>query len=96
MRTPPSAEKDQAGDHPFQYFELRESLSYYDGKGMAETVVYKETSPDSMSCTISRHDGACLTVHDSYLCLKLQPKLSNIPSTPLAFRNEVDVEISKE
>ena len=96
MRTPPSAEKDQAGDHPFQYFELGKSLSYYDGKGMAETVVYKETSPDSMSHTIRRNYGTCLTVHDLYLRLKLQLDLSNISSTPLAFRNEVDVGISKE
>ena len=45
MRTPPSAEKDQAGDHPFQYFELGKSLSYYDGKGIEETVVYEGASP---------------------------------------------------
>ena len=69
------------------------SLSYYDGKGMAETVVYEGASPDSMSHTIRRNDGTRLTVHDSYLSLKLQPDLSNIPSTPLAFRKEVDVGI---
>ena len=63
---------------------------------MSETVVYEGASPDNMSHTISRHDGTRLTVHDSYLRLKLQPDLSNIPSTPLAFRNEVDVGISKE
>ena len=96
MRTPPSAEKYQAGDHPYQSFEFGKSLSYYDGKGMTETVVYEGASPDSMSHTISQNDGTCLTVHDSYLCLKLQTDLSNIPSTPPAFRNEVDVGISKE
>ena len=96
MWTPPSAEKDQAGDHTAQYFELGKSLSYHDGKGMAETVVYEGASTDSMSHRIRRHYGTCLTVHDSYLRLKLQPDLSNIPSTPLAFRNEVDVGISKE
>ena len=63
---------------------------------MAETVVYKGASPDSMFHTIRRHDGTCLTVHDSYLRLKLQADLSNIPSKPLAFRNKVDVGISKE
>ena len=63
---------------------------------MAETVVYEGASPDSVSHTIRRHDGTCLTFHDLYLCLKLQPDLSNILSTPLAFRNEVDVVISKE
>ena len=57
MRTPPSAEKYQAGDHPSQSFELGVSLSYYDGKGMADTVFYEGASPDSMSHTILRHDG---------------------------------------
>ena len=96
MQTPPSAEKYQAGDNPSQYFELGKSLSYYDGRGIAETVVYEGASPDSVSHTIRRNDGTCLTVHDSYLHLKLQPDLSNILSTPLAFRNKVDVGISKE
>ena len=72
------------------------SLSYYDGKGMVETVVYKGASPDSMSHTIRQHDGTCLTVNDLYIRLKLQTELSNTPSTPLAFRNEVDVGLSKE
>ena len=63
---------------------------------MAETVVYEGASPDSMSHTICRHDGTRLTVHDSYLRLKIQPGLSNITSTALAFRNEFDVGISKE
>ena len=72
------------------------SLSYYDGKEMAETVVYEGASPGSMSHTIRRNDGTRLTVHDSYLRLKLQPDLSNIPSKRLDFRNEVDVGISKE
>ena len=63
---------------------------------MVETVVYEGASPDDMSHTIRPHDGTCLTVHDSYLRLKLQPYLSNILSKPLAFRNEVDVGISKE
>ena len=52
MRTPPSAEKYQAGDHPSQSFELGKSLSYYARKGMVETVVYEGASPDSMSHTI--------------------------------------------
>ena len=96
MRTPPSAEKDQARDHPSQYFELRKSLSYYNRKGMAETVVYEGASPDSTFHTIRRHDGTRLTVHDSYLRLKLQTDLSNIMSTPPTFRNKFDVGISKE
>ena len=96
MRAPPSSEKDQARDRPSRSFELGKSLPYYDGKGMAETLVYEGASPDSMAHTIRRHDGTCLTFHDSYLRLKLQPDLSNILSTPLALRNEVDVGISKE
>ena len=49
-----------------------------------------------MSHTIRQHDGTRLTVHDSFLHLNLQPNLSNIPSTPLSFRNKVGVGIYKE
>ena len=52
MQTPTSAEKYQAGGHPSQYFELGVRLSYYEGKGMAENVVYEGASPDIMSHTI--------------------------------------------
>ena len=96
MKTPPEAKKDQTGDHPSQSFELGVSLSYYDGKEMAETVFYKGASPESTSHTIRQHDGTLLTVHDSYLCIKLQPDLSNTLSTPLDPRNEVYVGIYKE
>ena len=50
----------------------------------------------ALTITIRQHDETLLTVHDSYLHLKLQTDLSKILSTPLAFRNEVDVGISKE
>ena len=82
-------------DHPSESFELGMSLSYYDGKGKSEILVYKGASPDDLSCTIWIQDGTRVVVYDSHLGLKLQPDISNIPSTPMAFINEVNVGISK-
>ena len=79
----------ETGNHPSQYFELVISLAYFDGKGKSEIVVYEGASPDGLSCTVRKEDGTLLIVHYSNLRLKLQPDLSNISSTPLAFRNEV-------
>ena len=59
-------------------------------------MVYEGASPDGLSHTVRKEDGTRLIVHDSNLRLKLQPDLSNIPSTPLAFRNEVNKGISKK
>ena len=83
-------------DHPNGSFGLWMMLSYYDGKGVAEIVVYEGSSPDRLSYTVRRKDGTRPVVHDSHLHLKLQPDLSNNPTTPLAFQNEVDKGISKE
>ena len=82
--------------HPKQQFELGMSLSYFDGKGKAEMVVYEGASPDGLSHTIRRQDRTKLVVHDSYLRLKLQPDLSNIPASPLEFRREVGRGITTE
>ena len=47
------------------------SLSYFDGKGKAEIVVYEGASPDGLSHTVRKEDGTRLIVHDSNLRLKL-------------------------
>ncbi|KAL7528961.1 hypothetical protein ACHAXR_004541, partial [Thalassiosira sp. AJA248-18] len=75
--------------HPPQFFELGASLSYFDGQGKAMTVVYEGASPDGKMHTVRCNDGTKLNVADSYLRLKLQPDLSNIPITPLDYQKEV-------
>ena len=70
---------------PITLFELGMSLSFYDGTGQAETVVYKRVMPDGLTHTVQRQDGTCLNVHATHLCLKMQADLTNIPQTPLDY-----------
>jgi hypothetical protein len=66
-------------------FELGMSLSFYDGHGNAEVVVYKGVMPNGLTHTVRQKDGSCLNVHDAHLCLKLQADLSNLPKMPLDY-----------
>ena len=72
------------------------SLSYYDGEGNAETVVYKGVMSDGLSHTICCADGTRLQVHNAYLRLKLQTDLSNIPKAPYDYCKEVGQGITKD
>jgi hypothetical protein len=81
---------------PSNHFNLGMSLSYYDGVGNAETVVYKGVMPDGLTHTIHHADGTRLQVHNAYLRLKLQADLSNIPKTPFDYCKEVGQGIMKE
>ena len=82
--------------NPAHTFELGMSLSYFDGNGKAESVVYEGASPDGLAHTVRFKDGSKQCVHDSHLRLKLQPDLSNIPATPLDYCKEIGKGISKE
>ena len=77
-------------------FKLGMSLSFHDGRGNSEVVVYKGVMPDGLKHTVCWKDGTHLQVHDAHLCLKLQADLSNIPKTPLDYCKEVSKGISKE
>jgi len=77
-------------------FELGMSLSFYDGRGNSEMVIYEEVMPDGLTHTVRREDGTRQHVHDAHLRLKLQAHLSNIPKTPLDYCKEVGQGISKE
>jgi hypothetical protein len=46
-------------------------LSFYDGAGQAETVVYKGVMPDGFTYTVWQQDGTRLNVHNAHLCLKM-------------------------
>ena len=81
---------------PSNRFQLGMSLSYLDGEGHAETVVYEGVMSDGLTHTIRRADGTRLQVHDAYLRLKLQADLSNLPKTPYDYCKEVGTEVSKD
>ena len=70
---------------PITSFELGMSLSFYDGTGQAESVVYKGVMPNGLTHTVRRQDGTRINVHDAHLCLKMQADLTNIPQTPLDY-----------
>ena len=72
------------------------SLAYYNGAGKAEVVVYERVTPDGLAHSVRRKDGSKMEVHDSFLHIKNQPDLSNIPSTPLDYCKEVGKGISRE
>ena len=81
---------------PSNSFELGMSLTFSDGAGKSETVVYEGVMPDGLTHTVRRQDGMRMNVHDAHLRLKLQADLSNIPRTPLDYCKEVGRGITKE
>jgi hypothetical protein len=72
------------------------SLSFYDGHGNAEVVVYKGVMPNGLTHTVRQKHGSRLNVHDTHLCLKLQADLLNIPKMPLDYCKEVGTGRSKQ
>ena len=62
------------------------------GKNISE--VYEGDSANGIKHTIHLEDGARLDTNDSNLQLLDQPDFSNIPKTPLDYRNEVGSGIS--
>ncbi len=54
------------------------SLSFYNGTGQAETVVYKGVMPDGLTHIVQRQDGSRLNVHDAHICLKMQADLTKV------------------
>ena len=69
---------------------------YRDGQGKNLPVVYEGASADGLLHTDFLEDGTKLTVHDSNLQLLDQPDFSNMPKTPLDYRNDVGTGLSLE
>ena len=65
------------------------NMLYCCGNEENETVVYKGASADGILHTIRLKDNTKLSVYDSNLQLLYQPIFSNMPNTPLDYRNEV-------
>ena len=65
------------------------NLLYCCDKKEDDTVVYEGASEDGLLRTIRLKDNTKLSVYDSNLQLLGQPSFSNMPNTPLDYRNEV-------
>ena len=71
-------------------------LLYCDRQGKNIPVVYKGDGANGLLNTDRFKDGANLTVNVSNLQLLNQPNFSNMPKTPLDYRNEVGTGLSLE
>ena len=65
------------------------NLLYCCSNKESEIVVYKGASADSLLHAIRLENNTKLSVYDSNLQLLDQPNFSNMPNTPLDYRNEV-------
>ena len=70
-------------------FQLDMDLAYCDKKRKSVAVVYKGAIADSLIHKIFLEDRSKLQIHDSDIQLIDQQELSNLPKTPLEYRNEV-------
>ena len=69
-------------------------LFYKQKEVKSVAVVYKGATSDGLSHTVRCKDGSKIVVHDSNLQLLKQPDFTNIPKTPLDYRNEVGTGLS--
>ena len=70
------------------------NLLYSCGNEENETVVYEGASADGLLHTIRLKENTKLSVYDSNLQLLDQPSFSNMPNTPLDYRNEVGTSLT--
>ena len=70
-------------------FKLGGDLWYNDGSGNRMMAVYEGANADASLHTIRLQDGTRLNVNDAHIQLLAQPDFSNMPKTPLDYRNEV-------
>ena len=77
-------------------FTLGQDVLYTDGSGSQLRMVYEGATSDGLWHTLHRDDGSKVMTPRSHVCFLEQPDFSNILSTPLDYRNEVGIGISKE
>ena len=77
-------------------FELGGSIWYNDGKGNRSMAVYEGADASGTLHTVRLQDGSRLNVNQAHIQLLEQPDFSNIPKTPLDYRNEVGTGLSLE
>ena len=75
-------------------FQLDMELFNRGGAGNNISAVYEGASANGLKHKIRLEGGARLDTTDSNLQLIYQPDLSNIPKTPLDYRNEVESVLS--
>ena len=71
------------------------TLLYCCGNEENKAVVYEGASADGLLHTICLKDNTKLSVYDSNLQLLYQPSFSNMPNTPLDYRNKVGTGLAK-
>ena len=69
---------------------------YTDGAGSQSRMVYEGATPDGLWHTLRRDNGSKVVTPPSHVRFLEQPDFSNIPFTPLDYRNEVGIGILKE
>jgi hypothetical protein len=94
--TPLRSRMDVAPVTPDTDFTLGQDVLYTDGTGSQSRMVYKGATPDGLWYTLHRVDGSKVVTPQSHVRFLEQPDFSIIPSTPLDYRNEVGIGISKE
>ena len=70
-------------------FYIGMDLTYCEEMGKSVAVFYEGASSDSLTHTLFLEDRSKLQIHDSNLQLIDKTDLSNLPKTPLEYRNEV-------
>ena len=75
-------------------FQIGIDLTYFDRMGKIVAVVCDVPSADILTHTIRLEDGLKIQIRDSNLQLFDQLYLSNLPKTPLDYRNEVGMGIT--
>ena len=82
---PPAADQSNKS----AIFQLGMDLMYCNGQGKNISVVYEGASANGFLHTARFEEGAKLTAHNINLQITDQRYFSNMPKTPLPYRNEV-------
>jgi hypothetical protein len=95
-KTPLRTRPEKTTVTPNTDFQLGQDVLFTDGKGSQARVVYEGAMPDGLWHTLCRDHGSRIVTPASHVSLLDQPDFSNVPSTPLDYRREVGIGISKE
>jgi hypothetical protein len=77
-------------------FELSQDVLYTEGACNQERAVYQGATPDGLWHTLCRQDSSKIVTPSSNLCFLDQPDFTNIPSTPLEYRQEVGISLTQK
>ena len=81
---------------PIKEYALGSPLVYKDGKGNHEAVVYEGVSADGNRHIVRTSDGAKVVTPESHIQDMNQADLTNVPTTPLEYCQEIGKGLTKE